>query len=92
MTEPQQQTQVGNYLAQAMQIYRQKALEVMKFWYQRRIRSWLNGRTIQSFASLLLIGAVLSMLVASCGSSSANNADVKLRLVSFSVTKATMTK
>jgi sulfate transport system substrate-binding protein len=88
MSEPQQQTQVGNYLAQVMQIYRQKTLQVMKFCYQRLIRNWLNGRSIQSFVSLVLIGAVLSMLVASCGSSSANNADVKLRLVSFSVTKA----
>ncbi|MDZ8238639.1 MAG: sulfate ABC transporter substrate-binding protein [Nostoc sp. ChiQUE01a] len=89
MSELQQQTQVGKYLTQAMQIYRKKALEVMEFWYQRRIRNWFNGRSIQSFMSLLLIGAVLSMLVASCSeSSSATKADVKLRLVSFSVTKA----
>ncbi|MDZ8185571.1 MAG: sulfate ABC transporter substrate-binding protein [Nostoc sp. ChiSLP02] len=89
MSKPQQRTEIGKYLAQVMQNSRKKTLELMKFSYQRRIRNWLNGRTIQSFASLLLIGAVLSMLVASCsGSSSANNADLKLRLVSFSVTKA----
>jgi len=53
------------------------------------MRSWLNGSYIQRFVCLFLVGTLLTILVAACsGSSTASKSDVKLRLVSFSVTKA----
>ncbi|MBD2778403.1 sulfate ABC transporter substrate-binding protein [Iningainema sp. BLCCT55] len=65
----------------------------MKIWQAREllsrrvVRSWLNTR-VQKFVCLFLISTVLSVAIAACGSSSASKSDVKLRLVSFSVTKA----
>jgi sulfate/thiosulfate transport system substrate-binding protein len=89
MSKWQQPTQLGKFLIEGMQVYARKALQSIEFWYQHTIRSWLNGRRVESFVSLFLIGTLLSMAIASCsGSSSASKADVKLRLVSFSVTKA----
>ncbi|MBD6618211.1 sulfate ABC transporter substrate-binding protein [Komarekiella sp. 'clone 1'] len=72
-----------------MQAYIIKFLQTMQLLYQRIIRIWLKKRRVQGFVSLLLIGTVLSIAIASCsGGVSANKADVKLKLVSFSVTKA----
>ncbi|MEH1909725.1 MAG: sulfate ABC transporter substrate-binding protein [Nostoc sp.] len=89
MSKSQQPTQLGKFLIEGMQVYAVKALQSIQLSYQHTIRSWLNGRSVQSFVSLFLIGAFLSIAVVSCsGSSSATKGDVKLRLVSFSVTKA----
>jgi sulfate transport system substrate-binding protein len=72
-----------------MQSYVMKALQTIQLSYKDTIRNWLNRHTVQSFVSLFLVGAFLSITVASCsGSSSASKNDVKLKLVSFSVTKA----
>ncbi|MBW4686831.1 MAG: sulfate ABC transporter substrate-binding protein [Komarekiella atlantica HA4396-MV6] len=72
-----------------MQAYIIKFLQTMQLLYQRIIKIWLKKRRIQSFVSLLLIGTVLSVAIASCsGNSFASKNDVKLRLASFSVTKA----
>jgi sulfate/thiosulfate transport system substrate-binding protein len=89
MRKSQQPTQLGKILVEGMQVYAKKAFQSIEFWYQHTIRSWLNRYRVQSFVSLFLIGTLLSMAIASCsGSSSVTKADVKLRLVSFSVTKA----
>ena len=55
--------------------------------FEQISRNWLNKR-LQSFVCLLAIGAILSITIAACESSSASKSDIKLRLVSFSVTQA----
>ena len=69
------------------QTYLVKALQAIRQWWQRP-RSWLNRRSLWSFACLFLVGVSLSVAIAACESSSAAKPDVKLRLVSYSVTKA----
>ncbi|MCC5606115.1 sulfate ABC transporter substrate-binding protein [Nostoc sp. CHAB 5834] len=89
MSKVQQLTQLSKLLTERMQSYVMKAWQTIQLSYQHTIRNWLNKRTVQSFVSLFLIGTFLSIAVASCsGSSSASKNDVKLKLVSFSVTKA----
>ncbi|MEH2029071.1 MAG: sulfate ABC transporter substrate-binding protein [Nostoc sp.] len=89
MSKSQQFIQLSKFLSEGMQAYAMKALRTIQLSYQHAIRSWLNGHSIQSFVSLFLISIFLSIAVASCsGSSSASKNDVKLKLVSFSVTKA----
>jgi sulfate/thiosulfate transport system substrate-binding protein len=69
--------------------YAVRSLQAMQLLSQRIISRWSNRRSVQSFVSLFLIGAVLSTAIAACsGNSFAKQPDVKLRLVSFSVTKA----
>jgi sulfate transport system substrate-binding protein len=89
MSKSQQLTQLSKSLSEGMQAYAMKALQATQLSYQNIIRSWFNKHTVQSFVSLFLIGTFLSIAVASCsGSSSASKNDVKVKLVSFSVTKA----
>ncbi|MEH2137752.1 sulfate ABC transporter substrate-binding protein [Nostoc sp.] len=89
MSQSQQSTHLSKLLIERIQSYVMKAWQTIQFSYQHTIRNWLNRHTLQSFVSLFLIGAFLSITVASCsGSSSASKNDVKLKLVSFSVTKA----
>jgi sulfate/thiosulfate transport system substrate-binding protein len=89
MSKSQHLAQLGNDLIVEMHIHIVKILQAVQFSYQRIIISWLKRRTIQSFVSLLLLGTVLSIAIASCSeNSSATKGDIKLRLVSFSVTKA----
>jgi len=77
------------YSLAQVQTYIVKALQAMRQWYQQPIGSSLNRRSLWSFACLFLIGVSLSVAIAACsGSSSAAKPDVKLRLVSYSVTKA----
>lgn len=84
MSKSQYPTQLGIDLIEGMQIYVVKTWQVIQLWYQRKTKN-----SIQSFVCLFLVGIVLSITVAACsGSSSATKADVKLKLVSFSVTKA----
>ncbi|MEJ6486451.1 sulfate ABC transporter substrate-binding protein [Nostoc punctiforme UO1] len=89
MSESQQTAHFSKLLTERMQSYVMKALHTIQLSYQHTIRNWLNRHTVQSFVSLFLVGAFLSITVASCsGSSSASKNDVKLKFVSFSVTKA----
>ncbi|MEH2262916.1 sulfate ABC transporter substrate-binding protein [Nostoc sp.] len=89
MSQSQQSTHLSKLLIDRIQSYVMKAWQTIQLLYQHKIRNWLNRHTLQSFVSLFLIGAFLSITVASCsGSSSASKNDVKLKLVSFSVTKA----
>ncbi|MEH1794655.1 sulfate ABC transporter substrate-binding protein [Nostoc sp.] len=89
MSQSQQSTHLSKLLIERIQSYVMKAWQTIQLSYQHKIRNWLNRHTLQSFVSLFLIGAFLSITVASCsGSSSASKNDVKLKLVSFSVTKA----
>ncbi|MEH2336216.1 sulfate ABC transporter substrate-binding protein [Nostoc sp.] len=89
MSKSQQLTQLSKFLTEGMQAYAMKTLQTIQLSYQHSIKSWLNRQTVQSFVSLFLISAFLSIAVASCsGSSSASKNDVKLKIVSFSVTKA----
>lgn len=72
----------------AQQTYLVKTLQTIRQWYQP-IANWLNRRSLWSFACLFLLGVSLSVAIAACeSSSSAAKPDVKLRLVSYSVTKA----
>ncbi|WP_448267103.1 sulfate ABC transporter substrate-binding protein [Nostoc sp. DSM 114159] len=89
MSKSQQPTQLSKFLSEGIQPYVMKALQSIQLRYQHAIKNWLNGRSVQSFVSLFLTSIFLSIAVASCsGSSSASKNDVKLKLVSFSVTKA----
>ncbi|MEH2256368.1 sulfate ABC transporter substrate-binding protein [Nostoc sp.] len=89
MSKSQQLTQLNKFLSEDMQAYVMKALQSIQVSSRHAIKTWLDGRSIQSFVSLFLISIFLSIAVASCsGSSSASKNDVKLKLVSFSVTKA----
>src|SRR5919202_305223 len=76
--------QVPTYLVKTLQVIRQGC--------QRSIGFWLNGRSLWSFVSLFLVGASLSVAIAACSGSIADTSgtkrDVKLTLVSYSVTKA----
>jgi sulfate transport system substrate-binding protein len=70
----------------------QNALQVIKQWCQQPIRRWSKGGSLWSFVSLFLVGVSLSLAIASCSSGNADSSgikgDVKLKLVSYSVTKA----
>ncbi|MCC5623409.1 sulfate ABC transporter substrate-binding protein [Nostoc sp. CHAB 5715] len=89
MSKSQQLTQLSKFLSEGIQAYAMKALQTIQLSYKHTIKSWFNRHSVQSFVSLFLIGAFLSIAVASCsGSSSASKNDVKLKLVSFSVPKA----
>jgi sulfate/thiosulfate transport system substrate-binding protein len=89
MSKSQNTKQWGNYLISKIQVYLVKILQTIQILYQHIIISWFKKRNIASFVSIFLIGTVLSIAIASCSeNSSATKGDVKLRLVSFSVTKA----
>lgn len=68
----------------------QKALQGIRHWYQGSIKFKSNGRSLWGFVSLILVGASLSIAIAACGNNanSAAKGDVKLSLVSYSVTQA----
>jgi sulfate transport system substrate-binding protein len=63
-----------------------------RFWIGLLIGSWSKRRSLWSFLSLFLVGVSLSMAIAACSSGNADTSgttgDVKLKLVSYSVTKA----
>lgn len=57
--------------------------------YQQIVTSWLKVRNLRTFVSLLLVAAILSTAIAACSERRyAGQSDVRLKLVSFSVTKA----
>lgn len=72
--------QVQTYISQTFYTVRQ--------WCQRAIGVGLNRRSLRSVACLFLVGVSLSVILAACGDNSTTKSDVKLRLVSYSVTKA----
>ncbi|OWY68411.1 sulfate-binding protein [cyanobacterium TDX16] len=63
----------------------QVQIHIFKAW--QRIRQ-LNRRSLLSFTGLFLVGVSLSLAIAACDSTSAAKPDLKLKLVSYSVTKA----
>ena len=67
-------------------------LRTISQWCQGLIASWLNRRSLWGFVSLFLLGTTLSVAIAACSGSIADTSgtqrDVKLTLVSYSVTKA----
>ncbi|MBW4612772.1 MAG: sulfate ABC transporter substrate-binding protein [Desmonostoc vinosum HA7617-LM4] len=66
-----------------------KLLQTIQLLCQGITINWLKRRRVQSFVSLLLVGTILSVAIAACSESIlATKTDVKLKLVSFSVTKA----
>ncbi|MBU7582234.1 MAG: sulfate ABC transporter substrate-binding protein [Nostoc sp. TH1S01] len=67
----------------------EKIGQVMQVLYQKIVRIWLQQRTVKRFVYLCFLGTILSIAIAACaGSYSATEPEIKLRLVSFSVTKA----
>jgi sulfate transport system substrate-binding protein len=70
------------------QTYIFKALQAIRQMYRQTSGRWLNRRSLWRFACLFLIGASLSVAIAACESSSASKPDLKLKLVSYSVTQA----
>ncbi|BAY10145.1 sulfate ABC transporter substrate-binding protein [Calothrix sp. NIES-2098] len=76
------------YLAQLAYLIVDKILQTIRH-YQHIVARWLKVRNVRSFVSLLLVGAILSIAIASCSETRfAGQSDVRLKLVSFSVTKA----
>jgi sulfate transport system substrate-binding protein len=66
-----------------------KSLQIISL--KSTVKNWGLRRLSNSYlklVSLFVVGVALSIALAACGSSSASNSDVKLRLVSFSVTQA----
>ena len=84
MSRWQLRQSVGRAIAQ-MQTYVMKSLHIIELLPQRITRSWSNRRV--HFLCLFAVGVILSTAISACGNASASN-DIKLRLVSFSVTKA----
>ncbi|AFZ25413.1 sulfate/thiosulfate-binding protein [Cylindrospermum stagnale PCC 7417] len=86
MSKSQHPTQLGFYLIKKTQVYVWQILQSIQLWYQRINKSWLRKN---SFMCLFLVGIFLCMGVAACSENSLGSKDdIKLRLVSFSVTKA----
>ncbi|KOP27784.1 sulfate-binding protein [Hapalosiphon sp. MRB220] len=80
---------LGAYQIERIQAYAAKAWQIVNILCQQIIRIWLNRSSVERFVYLFLVGIILSMAVTACsGSSSATKPDIKLRLVSYSVTKA----
>ncbi|MBD1903393.1 sulfate ABC transporter substrate-binding protein [Trichocoleus sp. DQ-A3] len=78
-----------------VQHYLVNALQAIGQWCQQPIRSWWKGRSLWRFVSVFLVGVGLSMAIAACGSnanSASKGGDVKLSLVSYSVTQAAYEK
>jgi sulfate/thiosulfate-binding protein len=91
MSKWQHSPNAGIYAIAQIQTYILKALQAIRQWRKRPIVSWYNGRSLWDFVSLFLLGASLSVAIAACSASNANsaaNGDVKLSLVSYSVTQA----
>lgn len=85
MNKSQNPLQVGIYRIERIQTNVGKVWQAIQFLYQRIFKIW----PVQRFVFLFLVGIVLSIAIAACdGSNSASKSDVKLKLVSFSVTKA----
>ncbi|MBD2446256.1 sulfate ABC transporter substrate-binding protein [Nostoc sp. FACHB-152] len=78
----------SQHLAQLEYLIVNKFLQAIRR-YQHIVSIWWKARHIPSFVSLFLVGTILSTAIASCSQSRyAGESDVKLKLVSFSVTKA----
>ena len=89
MSKWQHMKKSGMYWMEQIQTYVIKVWRGIRHWSHRsQIASWSNGRSLRDFVCLFLLGATLSVAIAACQSSSASKADVKLNLVSFSVTQA----
>ncbi|NMG09670.1 sulfate ABC transporter substrate-binding protein [Brasilonema sp. UFV-L1] len=89
MSKWQQTKKSGTDWIEQIQTHVIKALQVIKHWSGRLGRNYSNRHSLRDFVCLVLIGVSLSIVIAACsGSSSASKPDVKLTLVSFSVTKA----
>lgn len=90
MIDWQNMTRLGTDLVGRIRSYAVKSLQNIKFLDHRIVGSCLNRHSVQSFVSLFLVGTVLSVAISACsGSNSVSNSDnIKLKLVSFSVTKA----
>ncbi len=66
-----------------------KALSFVQRKYQQIFANSFKGSSRQRYVCLFLAGIIFSVAIAACsGSSSAKKSDVKLKLVSYSVTKA----
>ncbi len=90
MSKWQHTSKPGMYAIAQVQTFLVKAFGTIKQWCQLSLGSWSNRRSVRGFVSLFLVGASLSMAIAACSASNADTSrrDVKLSLVSYSVTKA----
>lgn len=89
MSKWQYTTQQAMQAIAHVQHYFVNALQAIAQWCKRPIKIWSNGRSIRNFLALFLIGASLSMAIAACGGNANSTLrDVKLSLVSYSVTQA----
>ncbi|MBD2438601.1 sulfate ABC transporter substrate-binding protein [Nostoc sp. FACHB-110] len=78
----------SQHLAQLRHLIVDKVLQAIQR-YQQIVTRWLKVRNVKSFVSLWLVGAVLITAIAACSQTRyAGTSDVRLKLVSFSVTKA----
>ncbi|AUS99538.1 sulfate-binding protein [Nostoc sp. CENA543] len=89
MSKSQHQTQLSYDLIVKTQVYVVRVLQTLQISSQHIVR-WLKVSKLRSFTSLVVVGAIFSIAIASCSGNQAFSqpADIKLKLVSFSVTKA----
>jgi sulfate/thiosulfate transport system substrate-binding protein len=100
MIKWQNRVMVGHWIGQ-IQSYIKKAFNASRSISQVRLApranpqsdklggNWFQRNSLRDFVCLFLVGASLSVAIAACsGSTSATKPDVKLNLVSFSVTQA----
>ncbi|WP_427156927.1 sulfate ABC transporter substrate-binding protein [Aliinostoc sp. HNIBRCY26] len=89
MSKSQHRAQLSHDLIVKTQIYVVRVLQILQISSQHIVR-WLKVSRLRSFIGLVVVGAIFSIAIASCSGNQAFSqpADIKLRLVSFSVTKA----
>ncbi|MBP5976293.1 sulfate ABC transporter substrate-binding protein [Brasilonema sp. CT11] len=88
MSKWQNTNKPGAHLIKQVQRYIVQVLQLITQWCQA-IGSWPSFSSIRGKASLFLVGVSLSVVIVACSASnSVSQGDVKLTLVSFSVTKA----
>ncbi|MCC5637546.1 sulfate ABC transporter substrate-binding protein [Nostoc sp. CHAB 5844] len=89
MNNSQHPAQWGIFQIEHIHTCIKKTAQVMQVLYQKMVRIWVKQHSVKRFAYLFFLGTILSVAIAACsGSYSAAEPEIKLRLVSFSVTKA----
>lgn len=90
MNKGQHTPQLGIDFRMQVKTYIYRVSQTIKKWNKRSSESWSAMGSAWSFSCLFLVGVALSIGIAACGTNtrSAVKPDVKLSLVSYSVTQA----
>lgn len=104
MSKWQNTKKSGTYWIKKIETYVVQVWQGIKQWSHRSIKNWLSGHSLQGFVCLFLVGFSLSLAMTAYAASSSNTLrathsrnnpslvaqqkNIELNLVSFSVTKA----